>query len=283
MNGHLGGNIKLGASLYERDMDAAQTKTCSPFTALFSKVKRKKTSHRFPELDALRGCAITLMIFLHIIWDLDYFGIMPLNRDLYQIQFVCPFLFLLLVGICLSVNYGRAQKGYTIHTRLLFRGFKIFLLGVALTGITFVVFPDRPILFGVLHCIGCSIMLSVVFLRLKTYAVIPAVGIIVVGLFFGTLAVTDPTVIHLAVGLHQENVWSTTIDYFPLFPWFGVTLLGLAVGNVLYKDNKRQFRLPDLTRYKPVNMMSWLGKHSLLIYLLHQPIIAGMVHLYLLI
>ena len=264
-------------------MDASQTKTSSLFTALFAKVNKKKTSHRFPELDALRGCAIILMVFLHILWDLDYFGIMPLNHDLYQIQFICPFLFLLLVGICLSVSYGKAHEGYTIHSRLLLRGFKIFLLGVALSVITFIVFPDRPIIFGVLHCIGCSIMLSVVFLRLKTYAVLPAIGIIAVGLFFGTIAVTNPTVAHLAIGLHQENVWSTTIDYFPLFPWFGVTLLGIAVGNVLYKDNKRQFHLPDLTRYKPVNMMSWLGKYSLLIYLLHQPLIAGMVHLYLLI
>jgi uncharacterized membrane protein len=266
-------------------MDAALTGISSVLVPLSAKLSarltKKKTSFRFPELDALRGSAIILMIFLHLLWDLDYFGIMPLNHDLYQIQFICPFLFLLLVGICLSVSYNKANTSNRTHSRLLFRGFKIFLLGVALSVITFILLPDRPIIFGVLHCIGCSIMLSVVFLRFKTYALLPAVGIIIIGLFFGTITVSNPTVIHLALGLHQQNVWSTTIDYFPLFPWFGVTLLGIAVGNVLYKDNKRQFHLPNIARYTSVNMMSWLGKHSLLIYLLHQPLIAGLLQLYL--
>jgi len=72
-----------------------------------------------------------------------------------------------------------------------------------------------------------------------------------------------------------------TIDYFPLLPWLGVCLLGIALGDIMYKDNKRRFPLPDLSKYRPSKLFSWLGQHSLAIYLLHQPVIAGVLFLFL--
>ncbi|MHA1487713.1 MAG: heparan-alpha-glucosaminide N-acetyltransferase domain-containing protein, partial [Promethearchaeota archaeon] len=72
-------------------------------------------------------------------------------------------------------------------------------------------------------------------------------------------------------------------DYFPLIPWFGATLVGIVLGSILYKDNKRRFYLPDLSKYKSFTMLSWVGKHSLAIYLFHQPVIAGMLFIFVLI
>ena len=240
-------------------------------------LSEKKTVSRFIELDILRGIAIVLMIFLHILWDLDYFGILALNSTLYQIQFICPTLFLILVGICLSISYNKKYdpNNYDIHKYFIKRGLKIFSLGILLTVVTMIFISDRPIFFGVLHCIGISIILSIFFLRFKTYNFILASIIILAGILIGGINFSNPSILHLIFGIHQSNIWSTTIDYFPIIPWFGLTLLGIALGNILYKDNIRQFHSPNLSKYKPVMLVSWLGKNSLIIYLVHQPIIAA--------
>jgi uncharacterized membrane protein len=82
--------------------------------------------------------------------------------------------------------------------------------------------------------------------------------------------------------MNPTNVWRYTVDYFPLFPWFGFMLLGVVVGDCLYCGNKRRFRMPDLSKYVPAKLFSWMGRHSLGIYLIHQPIIAGALSVFVL-
>ena len=240
---------------------------------------------RFIELDLLRGFAIISMIFLHVLWDLDYFGFVPLNYQIYQFQKIVPTMFFLLVGMCLVVSKNKKlnqppqeQKIYNKH--LILRGLKIFSLGVIITTLTMIFMPDSPIIFGVLHFIGLAIVLSIPFIKFKAYNILFATIILLASVLIGQYHVENPTAIHLAIGLHQANVGEYTVDYFPLLPWFGVTLLGIALGNILYKDNKRRFRLPDLSKYKPVTLFSWMGQHSLAIYLFHQPILAGVLSIF---
>ena len=248
----------------------------------------RQTSSRFIELDIMRGIAIALMIFLHLLWDLDYFGIVPLNHQIYQFQEAVPPVFFLLVGICLVVGKNKnlsktpqEQKKYDKH--LILRGLKIFGFGMVITIVTSIFMPDRPIIFGVLHFIGLSIILSIPFIRLKYNNILFASLIILAGFVIGQYPTENPTVFHLVIGLHQANVWSYTIDYFPLLPWFGVMLVGIVFGNILYKDNKRRFYLPDLSKYKSFATLSWVGKHSLAIYLLHQPVIAGVLFIFIIV
>lgn len=243
----------------------------------------RSSSQRFIELDLLRGFAISIMVLFHLLWDLDYFGIVRLNKAMYNSNIIFQALFLVLVGITLAVKSNKLQENSTeMYKQIMRHGLWIFSLGMAITSVTLLVMPERPVLFGILHCIGLSIVLSTVFLRFKTYNIVFAAAIIIAGLIIGHYNVTHPTIFHLMFGLHQTNVWEYTIDYFPLLPWFGVTLLGVGIGNILYKDNKRRFKIPDLSNYRPVTMISWLGKHSLAIYLFHQPIIAGALTLFIL-
>jgi len=242
-------------------------------------------SRRFIELDVLRGFAIIFMIFLHIMWDLDYFGLVPMNAQIYQFQKIVPAMFFVLLGMCLVVSKNKKlnqpsfdEKRYNKH--LFLRGLKIFGLGMIITIITLIFMPERPIFFGVLHCIGLSIILVIPFIRLRSYNIICATAIILTGFVIGAYHVENPTIFHLVLGLHQANIGLYTIDYFPLFPWFGVCLFGVALGNWLYKDGIRRFSFPDISQYKPISMFSWFGKHSLIIYLLHQPVIAGILGLY---
>jgi uncharacterized membrane protein len=241
----------------------------------------KEQQQRFIELDFLRGCAIIFMITLHLFWDLDYFGILPLNKNFYALNIIVPVMFFLLVGICQAVNNNKYQnQPKKMYLRTMQRGLWVLNLGMLLTLLTCVFLPDRPIMFGVLHCIGCCIIISAPFLRFKSKNMVFAIMIITAGLLIGMYAaVENPNILQLAAGFHQSNIGQHTIDYFPILPWLGVCLLGIALGNILYKDNKRRFPIPDLSEYKPTKLFSWLGQHSLAIYLLHQPIIAGVLFL----
>ena len=115
-----------------------------------TKSLNKSNSPRFLELDVLRGLAIIIMVFLHILWDLDYFGLVPLNLGIYRYGKIAPVVFFILLGMCLIVSKNRKinlpdydEKRYNKH--LFMRGLKIIGLGMIFTMITMVFIPDRPI------------------------------------------------------------------------------------------------------------------------------------------
>ena len=241
---------------------------------------------RFIELDLLRGLAITLMIFGHVLWDLDYFGLVPINNVLYSaLQKIVPPMFFTIIG--LSIIVGRKKNKLSIkeekqyNLKLIKRGLKIFNLGMLLTIATIILIPDRPVYFGVLHCIGLTIILSIPFTKIKHYNLMFSVFFISLGIIVSQFTITNPNILQLSLGLHQADVWSHTVDYFPLLPWFGVTLLGIAIGNLLYDGEERRFKMPDISRFMPAKIFSWIGQHSLEIYLVHQPVIAGFLYIFL--
>ena len=69
------------------------------------------------------------------------------------------------------------------------------------------------------------------------------------------------------------------VDYYPLLPWFGVALLGVFAGHSLYPQAKPRYPLPDYSQAWPIRGITFLGQHSLAIYLIHQPIIIGLLFL----
>lgn len=246
----------------------------------------KPKTIRFIELDVLRGLALMIMVFAHILWDLDYYSVVPMNDDVYSaFQKIAPPLFFLLVGMCIIVSLKKKEfqninEENKYYTHIIFRGIKIFCLGMLLTAVSMIFIPIRPIMFGVLHCIGLSIVLSAPFLKYRNYNVLFSTIFIFLGIIINQIIIEKPTILHLAVGLHQESTWKYTIDYFPLLPWFGICLLGVVLGDWLYCGDKRAFKFPDISKYRPAKLFSWIGQHSLGIYLLHQPIIAGVLILY---
>lgn len=246
------------------------------------------TSKRFFEIDMLRGVAIILMIFGHMLWDLDYFGIMPINNAVYSIlQKTVPPLFFLLVGVSLIVAQKKLESSiykneHKYYLGVMSRGLKIFGLGMILTIGSLLVMPSTPVFFGVLHCIGISVILSAVFLKFRRYNLLIALILIFLGTIISQQCIENATCLHLLIGLHPADIWSHTVDYFPLLPWFGICLLGIVIGDWLYSGEERRFRMPDLSKYAPVRMVQWFGKHSLYIYLVHQPVIAGVMFAFLL-
>ncbi len=235
------------------------------------------TKTRFWEIDTIRGIAVIMMIVFHILFDLNFFDYISINLyDSYFLIYVYfnATLFIILVGVSLTLSYSKAKKTLTknkMRWKFLLRGFFIFCLGLFITLVTWVYLPRGFIIFGVLHCIGISIILAYPFISYKIQPFILGILFIGIGIFIKSLTFDFSWLLWL--GFTTSDLY--TVDYFPLFPWFGVVLVGISLGNTLYEKGNRKFTLNDKAHLKIIKFTTFLGRHSLIIYILHQPILIG--------
>lgn len=219
-----------------------------------------KSSQRIWEIDYIRGTAIILMIAFHTVVDLtDFFSynISYLSGFWFYIGKLSALLFILTAGISSTLN----------NKTLLKHGFKVLLCGMILTIITYIYNPSTYIRFGILHLLGCSIMSYTFLSSLRAIWLLMAGMILfVIGYAFTPAIVASPYL--LPLGLVTSSFAS--IDYYPLIPWYGIFLVGAAGGKMLY--GKRNSIVPQA--FAPsLKLIIYLGKRSLLIYLIHQPIL----------
>jgi uncharacterized membrane protein len=101
---------------------------------------------------------------------------------------------------------------------------------------------------------------------------IAGVVVIAAGVYVDTLVVSYPWLVWL--GVKQGGLYM--VDYYPILPWFGLALLGIFAGHSFYHRGVRGFSLPNLAAVPPLRGLRFLGRHSLLIYVIHQPILIGL-------
>ncbi len=242
---------------------------------------------RFWEVDFLRGLAIMLMIAYHFLFDLSFFGIYPLNISsglLWFIPRIIAAIFIFLVGVSLHLSYTRAEISgiYTsdgdFFLKFLKRGVWIFSLGLVITLTTWIFIRAEFIIFGILHFVGLAIILQYPFLKLNRnhgyLNLATGLILIVAGIYLSTFTFNFDWLLWL--GFIPQNL--ITVDYFPLLPWLGMVSLGIFVGSILYRNYRRKFPLPDLSSYLPVEIFCFLGRHSLIIYFIHQPVLITLLY-----
>ncbi len=229
----------------------------------------KNSQQRYWEIDSLRGIAILMMVAYHVYFDVYFLGILPVGL------FSAPYIgtmFLFLVGVSLTLSYSRTKQtltGFSLLLKFLKRGLFIFCLGLGITLVTWIAVPQYFIVFGILHCIGLSIIFAIPFIHGKIVPALLGLFCIFCGMWLFTLSWPFPWLFW--AGFIPQGFQS--LDYFPMLPWFGVVLLGIATGNLLYPQGKRLFALPDVSENSILMFLSFLGEHSLKIYVLHQPIL----------
>ena len=230
----------------------------------------------------MRGIAIVMMIVFHVMYDLDFFGAALLNVQSgfwFYFARATATIFLLLVGISLTLSFSRATQtqgtGKKLYQKYLKRGSTIFAWGLVITVLTWVFLREGFVVWGILHLIGISIILAYPLLKFRYWNLLLGLSFMALGLFLKNVSVGFPWLLWL--GLTPNNFYS--LDYFPILPWFGVVLIGLFIGNLLYPEYTRNFTLRDLSQVKGIRLLSFLGKHSLLIYLVHQPILITVLYL----
>lgn len=241
---------------------------------------RQASKSRYWEIDTLRGVAIIMMVIFHLMWDLVSFRIMP-DVVLYAgfwkyFQRTTAITFLLLVGVSLTVSYRRAsahqQTGEWLFPKFFWRGLRIFGIGMGFTLFGWAT-GFGYVHFGILHLIGTAIILAYPLLSYRWLNLVLWAVLFVLG---GAIRHTYLTHNWLDwLGFHTRLY--APLDYFPLIPWFGVVLLGVAIGNIVYGPQGRIMPLPDLSQWWPARLLQWLGKHSLIIYVIHQPLLLAML------
>ena len=225
-------------------------------------------SKRIWELDALRGLALLGMMGIHFVYDLvDLFGVWNWQQPAWYLFFKNNYgaVFFLISGI--SATLGRCPVK---------RGAQVFLCGFLCTGVTLGMyllgFAGKGIIIymGVLQCLGLCMMLWPLFRRCPDRA-LTALGLAMT--IAGWYLRTQAFPFWLLTPLGFAPYGFTSSDYFPLLPNFGYFLLGTVVGKRAYAGRKSLF--PRET--PPLGLFRCMGRHSLMIYLLHQPVLAAIV------
>lgn len=222
------------------------------------------TSQRVWEIDALRGIALVLMIIFHFVFDLNEFYRFPVHYNsgvYYYIGKVSAILFMLISAVSCAFSSSNLK-----------RAVKFLGVALAITAGTHLYNPVFGVKFGILHFLGICILLYPLFRDLNKY-VLAILGtiIIVVGQYFGGLTVHNN---YLFLFNLTGNTW-VSADYYPLFPWLGVFLYGIVLGEILY--HRKQSRL---TWCPGTNFFGYIGRHTLLVYLIHQPLLLLFIGIY---
>ena len=230
---------------------------------------------RIWELDALRGICILCVIVVHFLFDLSFFGGLDLTLPAWYvfIQEYGGAIFVLLSGVCV-----------TLGSKSIRRGLVVFSCGMLITAVTYGMYrlgmsgADVVVKFGVLHLLGVCMLVYPAFKKLPP-AALAIIGFLIAVTGFAIRGMIVPQRWLFPLGLTYEGF--TSSDYFPLFPQLGYFLIGAAIGKTAYREKKTllpgAFQKTGIARF-----FCWCGRQSLFIYLLHQPIVYGLLELVLL-
>lgn len=226
--------------------------------------------NRIWELDAFRGICILGMVFVHFMFDLvELYGILDWDYPGWFRLMINwgGVLFVILSGICA-----------TLGRRSVRRGLIVIACGLIVSAVTYGMyrfgFAHKSIIiyFGVLHCLGVCMVLWYFFRKLPSWLLLVlGVAMIAFGLYLSRHVLVDH--LYLVIFGFTDGNFATS-DYFPLLPNFGYFLVGAVAGRRFYKA--KQTLLPRVNSHNIVlRALCFCGRHSLEIYLLHQPILAG--------
>ena len=247
-------------------------------------IKQKPRIHL---IDELRGFAIFCMVFFHAFFTVGFIFEAHWGQQLFY--FFAPAepyfagLFILISGVACNLSHSNLE-----------RGVKLALVALAVTLVTYlakdIIGEHNLITFGILHMLACCMLLY--GLINKYLKLVPSwLGILLnVLLFVLTFQVAKGSIgIPFLFTVNLPGEWYSTSflfmfglttkgfissDYFPLLPWLFLFFAGTYLGRI---GIKRKFPKFMFRRYVP--FFGFLGRHSLLIYLAHQPVIIGLCYL----
>lgn len=237
---------------------------------------------RITLIDTARGLALLAMASYHFTWDLEFFGYLEPGTatqgwwKIYARTIASSFLFLAGVSLVLahypSVRWQAFWKRFAL----------VAGAAVAISIATFFAVPGEWIHFGILHSIAAGSLVGLAFLRLPAAATAAVAALLVVLALVDAWIVPgglrsqvfDPRYLNW-IGLAATPTRSN--DFVPLFPWMAAVLAGVAAARLALD---RQWLLPLSRVQTRPGLMARAGRHSLPIYLVHQPVLIALVYLF---
>lgn len=235
------------------------------------------TKQRIALLDEVRGFSILCMVFYHFTFDLLL--LFPISFPFFYspwmngIRDIFAGIFIFISGCACRFSHNNCK-----------RGLFCLLFGMIMTFVTIIVIPEQQIIFGILHMLGsCMILFSLVHPLLDQIKPSLALCLCIV-LFLYTFQVAQkkfgiPYLFHFTLpswlyqtnwlsplGFYNENFVSS--DYFPLFPWMFLFFAGTIIGKWIL-----QGQCPNIIYQSHCPVLGAVGRHTIYIYLLHQPIL----------
>jgi uncharacterized membrane protein len=239
-----------------------------------AEAETRERSGRVDAADCARGLALVGMAVYHLSWDFADFRLappmLPFTPGMRLLSHTVASAFLALVGVSLALAH---RKG--LNTRAFWRRLAIVAGAAALVTAGSLVFaPSEPTTFGILHCIAVASLIAGPFVTAPPWASL-AIGVAAIAApWLGRSTLFDPPwVLWLGLGEALPN----TLDWRPLLPWAGVVFLGLGAarlpGVIEGLTSPKRWRAGST----PARAICFAGRHSLPIYLVHQPILIGLL------
>lgn len=232
-----------------------------------------QTPARIPALDIARTGALVGMVLFHFVFDLEMFGHVPRGTATSGVWRALAVAtagsFLGLAGMGLWLAHGPGIRWPSFWRRFA----KVAGAAVLVSIATYVAFPHAFVFFGILHSIALCSLLGLLALRLPVWAIVA----LAVGVFYLPDVARSPAFnapYWWWTGLQTRPL--STVDYEPIFPWFAPFLAGMALSK-LFTQTGLWARLATPTPSRAAHLAGLPGRHSLLIYLIHQPILIGLV------
>ncbi|SFB08096.1 Uncharacterized membrane protein [Poseidonocella pacifica] len=220
-------------------------------------------------MDLARALALLGMVLFHTVYDLALFGLIdPLTPRLAHwrlLSIITAGSFLLISGISLTLSHGSGIRWGPFWRRFC----KISAAALAITVATWLYAPGQFVYFGILHAIAASSLLALLFLRAPIWTTLSAALVVLTAPQLWGAVHTQTWLMWL--GFHTAP--RAAMDYEPMLPWAGWCLLGVALA-----------RMHPLSKTPPAPGWTrpalWAGRHSLIIYLIHQPVLLGLIGLW---
>lgn len=226
-----------------------------------------KENTRFYLVDAIRGILIILVVLFHLIFDLNMYNIIDFDLTILFFEVakaIVVALFCIISGIAQNLSQNSLK-----------RSVKLILVAYIVTLVTFLFNKNSYVLFGILHCLGFS---ALIYALIKRYIdnlfgrITPVIwAVLFVVLSFIELPYVN--IPHLYMFGFMQHGFSSS-DYYPLLPWLFAFLLGTSLAKFIIKN-----KLPIKFYTIRLNPFELIGRHTLIIYLLHQPIFIAVLTL----
>lgn len=227
-------------------------------------------------LDIARGLALLSMASYHFMWDLASFGYLEPGFPstgwprIYARVIASTFLFL--VGVSLVLAHGDRIRWRSFWKRW------FIIVGAALivTVASYFVIPQGLIHFGILHAIAAASLIGLVFLRAPwPLTGLAAIAVFVAPFYLRSDFFNQPWFWWIGLSTQPRQ----SFDYVPLLPWLAAVLSGIGVARLpTVLSRLRQYASGDNPSGRLKSTLAFLGRHSLVFYLVHQPVLISILY-----